>query len=256
LDIITGGYLDPRGDEKSAQRGARQPSFLETVTDMLSRTEANDQMTAVIERVEQARRESRHRDLSDLGDVRLAGIVSMLSIAIYRYAMPGSTFRDECDAVRKECGSGGHHLSWPVLAGILLALRDAYQNGYLEEVHELIHADVFTDFLEMAQHLLEEGYKDPSAVLVGGVLEEHLRKLCTKNGIAITNPTDSKARKADGLNNDLAKAGAYDKLAQKNVTAWLDLRNKAAHAEYNTYDANQVDYRLRGLRDFLTRYRA
>jgi hypothetical protein len=65
----------------------------------------------------------------------------------------------------------------------------------------------------MAEYPLETSYKDPSAVLVGGVLEQHLRKLCTKNGIPTANPTDGKPRKSDVLNADLAKQSVYDKLS-------------------------------------------
>ena len=38
------------------------------------------------------------------------------------------------------------------------------------------------DFLDMAYHLLENDYKDASAVMIGSVLEEHLRQLCNKFG--------------------------------------------------------------------------
>ena len=85
----------------------------------------------------------------------------------------------------------------------------------------------------MSTYLLEEGYKDPSAVLTGSVLEEHIRKLCEKNNISIFQGI--KPIKADALNAELVKANIYSKLDQKNVTAWLDLRNKAAHGKYNEY---------------------
>ena len=34
------------------------------------------------------------------------------------------------------------------------------------------------------------------------------------------------------MNNDLACGNSYTKLDQKSVTAWLDLRNRAAHGRY------------------------
>ena len=49
-----------------------------------------------------------------------------------------------------------------------------------------------------------------------------------------------KPKKTDSMNNDLASADVYSKLDQKNVTAWLDLRNKAAHAQYGEYNHDQV----------------
>ncbi len=78
------------------------------------------------------------------------------------------------------------------LVGILQALKTDIEEGYLWKMSELISADIFSDFLEMAQYLLSEGYKDPSAVLIGGVLEEHLRKLCIKNNIPIEIEKDGK----------------------------------------------------------------
>jgi hypothetical protein len=44
-----------------------------------------------------------------------------------------------------------------LLVGILGALRADYEAGYLSTVEELIHADVFGDFLDMARYLLHEG---------------------------------------------------------------------------------------------------
>jgi hypothetical protein len=109
-------------------------------------------------------------------------------------------------------------------------------------------------FLEAAHHLLKEGYKDPAAVLAGGVLEEHLRQLGTKHGVKpeTSANTGLKMKEADQLNAELTKAGAYSKLDQKNVTAWLALRNKAAHGQYSEYKKGQVSLMLSGVREFLT----
>lgn len=139
--------------------------------------------------------------------------------------------------------------------GMIEALLSDVQSGCLTSIAELIHGEVFGDFLEMADHLLDEGYKDAAAVVGGGVLESHLRQLCAKTGIEveITTGNDVKAKKADRLNSDLAGAGAYSKLDQKNVTAWLDLRNKAAHAKYGEYGKEQVALLLASVRDFVTR---
>jgi hypothetical protein len=141
------------------------------------------------------------------------------------------------------------------LAGVLHALRADYEAGYLRSVEELIHADVFADFLEMATHLLDSGYKDPAAVITGSVLEEHLRKLADRQGVP-TADASGRPRKADTLNADLVKQGAYNKLQQKAVTAWLGLRNDAAHGQYENYDQRQVESLVRDVRDFLIRYPA
>jgi len=141
--------------------------------------------------------------------------------------------------------------------GILRAIQDHIRGGWLETTRGLVTAEVFADFIEMAEHLLEERYKDPAAVVVGSVLEEHLRQLWLVAGIPIEDVSATKVipHKADRLNADLAKAGKYSKLDQKQVTAWLDLRNKAAHGKYADYSHEQVALMLAGIRDFVARVR-
>ena len=80
------------------------------------------------------------------------------------------------------------------MAGIVDALKTDLAAGYVVGIRELIHGELFGDLLESAVHLLEEGYKDPAAVLAGSVLEEHLRQLCKKNTIEIEVSTKSGIR--------------------------------------------------------------
>ncbi len=94
--------------------------------------------------------------------------------------------------------------------GILKAVKDDYENGHLFDIRALIEAEVFDDFLEQADYLLSQGYFTASAVIAGSVLEDGLRKLCVKNGIAL-----SAKPKLDTMNADLAKAGVYN-LLKKN----------------------------------------
>ena len=61
--------------------------------------------------------------------------------------------------------------------GILTAVCEDLEDGFLTDVQTLVSAEVFTDFLAMAGHLLEREYKDPAASLCGAVLEEGLRRL-------------------------------------------------------------------------------
>ena len=114
--------------------------------------------------------------------------------------------------------------------------------------------DLFADYLEMATHLVENRYKDPAAVLAGSTLEVHLRQLCEKHGVAAEQ--DGKMKKTERLNQDLAQAGAYTKLDLKNITAWLDIRNNAAHGKYKEYTKDQVKFLIAGIRDFINRHPA
>lgn len=141
--------------------------------------------------------------------------------------------------------------------GILRAVQHQIKNGWIETTRGLVTAEVFADFLEMAEHLLDQGYKDPAAVMAGSVLEEHLRQLCGAASIDVEDTSQGKPRprKADSLNADLAKAKKYSVADQKQVTAWLDLRNKAAHGKYSEYVEQQVVLLVAGIRDFISRNR-
>jgi hypothetical protein len=139
---------------------------------------------------------------------------------------------------------------------ILTAARDEIAGGWAQSIRGMVAAEVFADFLEMAEHLLATGYKDASAVMIGSTLEEHLRQLATRAGIPTMFESREKEvpKKADVLNSDLARAEVYNKLEQKSVTAWLDLRNKAAHGQYGEYSKEHVEMMLRGVLEFMTRY--
>lgn len=83
--------------------------------------------------------------------------------------------------------------------GILNAAKKEIENGWLFSIKGIIAAEIFSDFLEMAEYLLSEGFKDPAAVMIGSVLEEHLRQLCKKHNIDIEYLKDGKPypKKAD-----------------------------------------------------------
>ncbi len=138
---------------------------------------------------------------------------------------------------------------------MLKAAKQEIDGGWLTSLKGLISAEIFSDFLEMAEYLLEQKFKDPAAVMIGSVLEEHLRQLCQNNSLPIDTVKDGKSipKKADTMNADLAKAGVYNPLSPKSVTAWLDLRNKAAHGQYGEYTQEQVKLMYQGVTDFIAR---
>lgn len=196
---------------------------------------------------------SKYDDVSDQPEADVGRFVSRAEAAIHRVAGRPSAYADQCERVVKAGGYTGRLAR--SLAAILQSLRADLVAGYVRSQRELLHAELFADFLEMAQHLLNEGYKDAAAVIAGSSLEAHLRRLAQKAGIStevITGATLA-PKKADRLNSDLAAAGTYSKLDQKGVTAWLDLRNKAAHGKYGEYAAPQVGLMIASTRDFIAR---
>ena len=184
----------------------------------------------------------------------LARACLVVSSAIRKYAPPGSPHLTQMEAILKQFGASNDY-GRQQLIGVLLALRYEYETGALSSIGELIHADLFSDFLEMARYLLEQRYKDPAAVVAAGVFEQHLRQLAQKFGVPLTKPNGDHV-KAETINHDLTKAGAYDTGTQKEVTAMLDLRNSAAHAQWDKIDKDQVKVFIDRVAFFLSRYPA
>jgi hypothetical protein len=202
------------------------------------------QLNAIVERYAEATQEG-NDPASALSTEKLAELLASSQAAVTRYAPPGSAYLHVLDV------QGGDSYCLECLIGVIRALRADYKAGALTPVQELIRAEVFDDFLEMSEHLLDQGYKDPAAVVIGSVLEQHLRKLCDRERIPTQH--NGKPKKADQLNSELAAKNVYEKLDQKSVTAWLDLRNDAAHGHYDKYGAEQVKLLLLGVRDFINR---
>jgi hypothetical protein len=108
--------------------------------------------------------------------------------------------------------------------------------------------------IEKTKRLLDDGEKDLAAIKLGTELEKHLRALAVH--ASISTESNGMRKKADRMNSELAAAGCYSQLDQKNVTAWLDLRNKAAHGHSDAFTAQQVAVMLEGVRDFIARHPA
>jgi hypothetical protein len=133
--------------------------------------------------------------------------------------------------------------------GIIKAAQHDFENGLLFDMRALVVAEVLGDFIEQAEALIREGYHIPAASLAGAVLEDTLRKPCLKHGVALPDTT-----KIDRLNSDLAKAGVYDKLVQKRITALADIRNNADHGRFDKFAADDVEDMVKWLRRFTADY--
>jgi hypothetical protein len=140
------------------------------------------------------------------------------------------------------------------LFGVLEAARDDIQSGWVGRRDLLLTADAFGSLLEQADYLLEQGYKDPAAMLAGAVLESTLRKMCEVRGIS----TD-RSDKIGTLNDKLAKQHkppAYGSMDHKLIIGWADLRNNADHGHFQQYKPEDVRNMTRWVREFAARHLA
>lgn len=115
----------------------------------------------------------------------------------------------------------------------------------MESARSLIQAEVFEDELAQAQELLGKGYY-AAAVIAGVVLETGIRELCDRHSIP--------HGKLDKMNADLAKAGVYNALQQKQITAMAAIRNSAAHGKPEEFKQQDVEDMIRDVGQFLAQH--
>lgn len=148
--------------------------------------------------------------------------------------------------------SNSYHFLFEII-GVLEAVKYDLENGLLDDIKKLLQADIFANFLEMGEYLLNEGYKDAAAVIIGSVLEDTLRKLAVFNEIPTTNEK-GKLLTMEPLNVELAQKEIYNQLVKKQITSWADLRNNAAHGHFEQYDKKQVEQMLQFVQAFASDY--
>jgi len=133
--------------------------------------------------------------------------------------------------------------------GILRGLRQDLIAGDLPDLRTLISAEVFSNFLEMAKHLLDTQYKDAAASLSGAVLEDGLRRIAEKVGISTKSGDD-----LSSLSQKLAAKSVYSSLVLKKLQVWIAVRNNADHAKWTEYTEQDVRDMHKGVSDFLAEY--
>lgn len=154
----------------------------------------------------------------------------------------------------KSCGKGGFFVSsrtnFDEPNAIFKSAKSDFEGGYLFDVRNLVHADVFSDELEQASNWLKMGHKVASAVIAGTVLETTVRELCEQH------PAVSTHEKMDMNNSSLAREGIYNKMMADQVRAWAKIRNSAAHGRPDEFQDGDVTRMIDGIRDFVARHMA
>lgn len=134
--------------------------------------------------------------------------------------------------------------------GIIRSAREDAANGHLfTTMAALLSAEIFSDFLDMAEHLVNTHYAPAAASLTGAVLEDALRRIADSHGIS--------HNKGDGLaslNDKCVKAGVYNAIVQREVQLWTGIRNSADHGNFGDVTEAQVQDMHRGVSRFLGEY--
>ncbi|GHA63864.1 hypothetical protein GCM10010330_15830 [Streptomyces tendae] len=210
-----------------------------------------EQLDELIEAYAELVKKSKWDDASDLPSESRV-LLHRVGSAINRVTAPNSIQRKQLEFYEDERETS---FKLAEFVGVAEALRDDLKAGWTESFTEQVHADMHGDYLEMAGNLLSSGHKDAAAVIAGTALEVHVRSLCVKHGVGIEDSNGS-PKKATTMNADLKKADVYATLQEKQVTAWMDLRNQAAHGNYEKYNLSEVRVLIDGVRGFMLKYPA
>lgn len=131
----------------------------------------------------------------------------------------------------------------PVI-GVLDGARDDLESGFLQRQELLIAGEVFDSLLQEARHLHDTHHSDAAAILGRVVLEDALRRMAAAAGL-------SDIAAAAAANDALKKAGSYGQPMWRQIQAWLDIGNAAAHGRFADYSPDQVNSMLLGIEQFL-----
>jgi hypothetical protein len=197
----------------------------------------------VLDKAKKLASQAKYQDLSDLLSHDVWRVGTLLRSTIVQLSLPGSVHREAVEQIEDDLLG---------LTGVLQALRIEYEKGYLQAINEVVAAEFFSDFVERAEYLLEEGHKDAAAVLFGGVFEELLRRLCDRSGIALS--AGKRPKGAGVLLDELLQMQVVEKMDSSLAKSIIEVRNAAAHGHYDKYDKSRVEVMSQGLSVLLTKY--
>ncbi|UII25108.1 DUF4145 domain-containing protein [Fulvivirga maritima] len=134
------------------------------------------------------------------------------------------------------------------MIGGLKSINDTIDKGYLVRIEDIIYAEAFSNLIDQAEYLFDQGYFLASGVISRAVLEEKLRAICDHQGVVFSKhrPTLS------DFNGELYKNKFYDKIEFKNFDYLASVGNHAAHNQPITKE--DISKLIRGVTEALSKY--
>lgn len=149
-------------------------------------------------------------------------------------------------------------LQWGI--SMLKAAKDDLGQGFFDSLSGQIEAELASDYMGQAEGLLREGQSGkydhvPAAVLAGAVLEKALRTLCGQQVPPIpTVNAKGEPKTLSPMIEDLKKADVFNETKAKQLRAWADIRNHAAHGRFDQFRRTDVEQMISGINNFLADY--
>lgn len=129
--------------------------------------------------------------------------------------------------------------------GVLTNLKSDINLGLITSIERQTAGEIFTDMLSLSKKLIDEGYKDSSAVLACGAFEDSMKKIGLQNGLNVMD-----AELSDVIN--ALKSKSIMKSIQADVAkSHVSLRNKAFHAQWDKIDVPEIKSLIAFLEEFI-----
>jgi len=135
------------------------------------------------------------------------------------------------------------------IEGILHGTKSNLESGLLDELTSKILLDIKGDFLNSANKLVDEGQKDPAAVLAAIVLEDSLKRLALKNGLE-----KLESKEMSVVANSLLSKGIIEKTTNQSIQSFKALRNAALHAQWSEVSVETLKLLLVFLPAFMEKH--
>jgi len=139
----------------------------------------------------------------------------------------------------------------------LKSIREDFEKEFFDSLYHKIETEICADYMEQAQTLINVGKTGkfehvPAAVLAGAVLEKSLKSLCKSQfpPEPIIN-NHGRPLMLNALIESLKKRNVFNEIVAKQLRAWTDIRNKAAHGEFEDFNKFDVENMIRGIESFL-----
>lgn len=148
-----------------------------------------------------------------------------------------------------------HGVTLEQLLGVFQAATKQLREGRITTLIDGIRAETETELLDQAVILLNAGHLAASAVIAGGALETHLKRLVEKNGLTIAGDGSiSKYNDAIAQARNSGAVEVYSATDGKQIGAWGGLRNDAAHNPGKlTSSKDQIKLMIDGICNFISK---
>jgi len=223
--------------------------------------EAKELHAVMIEEAERKREDAVQKNIGIIGEFSVATTeftslrTRFLSLV---HLLPSSAHLSKIIETTSELKSRVSSIK--TLIGYIDGLKSDYESGMLQDLTKMVEANIASDYMGQAEQLLGEGIPGqydhvPAAVLAGAVLEDALRRLCARRPQPISvNRPGGQPKTMGTLIDELKNASAFHELKAKQLRAWADIRNAAAHGRFDDFTRQDVERMIAGIQNFLADY--